>query len=181
MRTKEELFDLISESVKSRFTPEFIKSLVTIRGLTQAPERKYITLIRDILDEMGLTYTQASSQQSKDFRNVGEIGLNIEVKKTDNFTVKCNDTCPCEDIYYIIIHTGKTTRSETYPPQLLFKNGQEFVSASPWSADYIKDMNIIKDKYCRGEAARELPGPISVYTRPNWSIAIREWLVSNVL
>ena len=38
-------------------------------------------MIKNILDKLNFRYTEAGSQQSKDFRNILNIGLNIEVKK----------------------------------------------------------------------------------------------------
>ena len=54
-----------------------------------------------------LSSDKASSQKPSDFRNVRsnsscKNGINIEVKKTDGNRVIFNDTCPCNDIYYII-------------------------------------------------------------------------------
>tara|TARA_B110000211_G_scaffold123498_2_gene142444 strand:- start:3655 stop:4194 length:540 start_codon:yes stop_codon:yes gene_type:complete len=175
------LFRKISERAAEVFTHELITSLITKKGNTQTPERQYIAKIKQILGEEGLTFSEAGSQQSKDFRNIGGIGLNIEVKKTDSFKIMCNDACPTEDINYIIIFTGKTTRKENYPPQLIFKNGQEITEESPWINDYLKAVNVLKDTYCRGDAARDLPGPLSVYIRPNISVDIRKWLVSDEL
>jgi len=63
--------------------------------------------MREIFDSMELSYEEAGSQQSKDFRNVGGIGLNIEIKKTDNPIIYFNDTCPNKDIFYVIFFTGK--------------------------------------------------------------------------
>ena len=101
------LFQTIKTRMLSVISTEFIKSTRTTKGNTQVSERIVITKMKEIFDEMGLTYQEAGSQQSKDFRNIGGVGLNIEIKKTDNTTIYFNDTCPSEDIYYIIMFTGK--------------------------------------------------------------------------
>ena len=69
--------------MKEKITLEFIETIKTKKGNTQGSERGVILKIREILDGMSIAYTEAGSQQSKDFRNVGGIGLNIEIKKTD--------------------------------------------------------------------------------------------------
>ena len=91
---RQELFDRIAEVVNESVYQKFIESTKTTKGNTQVSERCVIEKIRSILDDMNLPYTEAGSQQSKDFRDVGGIGLNIEVKKTDSVSVYFNDTCP---------------------------------------------------------------------------------------
>ena len=105
--TAKQLFYEISCELSKHISPAFILSTKTEKGNTQISERIIIQKIGDILDSMGLNYVEAGSQQSKDFRNVGNIDLNIEVKKTDNTTIYFNDTCPSKDIYYVILFTGK--------------------------------------------------------------------------
>ena len=39
-------------------------------------------------------------------------------------------------------------------------------------AEYQKEINDIKDKWCRGEAKKKLPGPVDVYCRPNYSFTL---------
>ena len=77
---RETLFNNILNLAKMKITSEMLVSLRTRNGDTQASERSSIDLVRMVLDELGLSYVEAGSQQSKDFRNVG-IGLDIEVKK----------------------------------------------------------------------------------------------------
>ena len=74
------LFNQIKVFASTVLTTDFILSTKTMKGNTQVSERGVITKIKEVLDGMGLSYTEAGSQQSKDFRNVGGIGLNIEIK-----------------------------------------------------------------------------------------------------
>jgi len=173
---KDLLFKKISTEVEKVFTKDIICSLKTTKGNTQKPERVYIAIISEILHKMNLSFTSAGSQQSKDFRNVGGIGLNIEAKKTDGFKVMCNDTCPSEDIYYVIINTGSMSRKCVYPPQIIFKNGEEFRNSSPWIEDYLSSIETLKNSYCRGENKKNLCGDLSVYIRPNISFSIKRYL-----
>ena len=173
---KDLLFNKICKEIDNRFTRDIICSLKTTKGNTQKPERVYIAIISQILTDMSLSFTSAGSQQSKDFRNVGGIGLNIEAKKTDGFKVMCNDTCPSEDIYYVIIHTGLTSRKCVYPPQIIFKNGEEIRNSSPWIEKYLLSIETFKNSYCRGENKKNLCGDLSVYIRPNISFSIKRYL-----
>jgi hypothetical protein len=167
---KRDLFKLISIELEKEIPEEYILSLKTQHGNTQLIERIYISKIKDIFNKMGLTYKEAGSQQSKDFRNVGGIGLNIEVKKTDSCNIICNDTCPTKDIYYIIIITGKQTKTEEIKPHVMFVNGYELIKESPWIYPYNMFIEYIKDTYCRGDGKKNLCGYVAVYTRPGYSI-----------
>ena len=161
-------------------TSEFIKSTKTKKGDTQKSERVIIAKIKEILDGMSLLYTEAGSQQPNDFRNVGGIGLNIEIKKTDSDTIYFNDTCPSADIYYIIIFTGKECKKyieKNISPQVLYLNGEEFLKDAIWIPDYIAEMTALKDKYARGENKKMLPGIMSVYPRPTFKAGISKFLV----
>ena len=173
---RETLFNKISNLAKTKITCEMLVALRTRNGNTQVSERSSIDLIRMVLDELGLTYEEAGSQQSKDFRNVGGIGLDIEVKKTDGNTLTFNDTCPNSNIWYLIMFTGKTTRRTTIPPGIIGINGSEFIEGSDWIDEYQHEIDAIKDKYCRGEGARALPGKMKVYVRPTYRADITEFL-----
>ena len=173
---KSVLLKKIQEEITRQLPKEFIISLRTQHGNPQSVERIYIEKIGKILSDMGLTYTSAGSQQSKDFRNIGDTGLNIEVKKTDNFTIKCNDTCPTKDIDYVIIHTKESRR---YSPQIVYINGQDILDTSPWVLDYFKEIETVKNKYCRGDNKKKLCGMISVYARPNIDVNIECILKEN--
>jgi hypothetical protein len=179
--TAKQLFYEISCELSKHISPEFILSTKTEKGNTQISERIIIQKIGAILDSMGLNYIEAGSQQSKDFRNVGNTDLNIEVKKTDNTTIYFNDTCPSKDIYYVILFTGKQykkTPEKNISPQLLFINGDEFIKASPWIEDYINEISSLKDKYARGANKKLLEGIMEVYPRPTFKANISKFIVS---
>ena len=106
---------------------------------------------------------------------MGGIGLDIEVKKTDSGIVKFNDTCPSRDIYYILAFTGKEFKTKKdEAPRVIYCNGQEFISDSPWAGEYKKEIERLKDCYGRGEGAAKLAGRLSVYPRPNYSANIKD-------
>lgn len=171
-QAREELFNRIKAKVLTRFTADHIASYKTSKGDTQNSERRVIADVKSILNEENLTYKEAGSQQPKDFRNVGGIGLDIEVKKTDSETVVFNDTCPAKDVYYLVFFTGKQkgrkNKRTVVPPQVVCVNGYEFVKDSPWIEEYQAAINALKDKYARGEGKKQLSGMMSVYPRPTY-------------
>lgn len=175
------LFSQIKKRMEAFLTPEFISSTKTVQGNTQTSERGVILKIKEILDEMGLTYTEAGSQQSKDFRNVGGIDLNLEIKKTDSTTIYFNDTCPAAEIFYIVLFTGKEYKREiekNIPPQVCYINGAEFLrDAEEWNNEFRSELTALKDKYARGENKKKLPGILSVYPRPTYKADISSFLM----
>lgn len=171
------LFNHIKSLVKEHITKEQILSYRTDLGNTQVTERTIISVIKQILDNENICYTEAGSQQSKDFRNVGGIGLNVEIKKTDSTSIYFNDTCPSSDIYYIIFVTGG--KSKSIKPQLLFLNGNDFVKESPWIYEYQRKLDLLKDEYARGTGKKKLTGIMSVYPRPTYRADIRIFLDSS--
>jgi hypothetical protein len=174
-----ELFDKITGELDKRVSVDFIKSTKTEKGNTQVSERVVIEKMREIFDSMELSYEEAGSQQSKDFRNVGGIGLNIEIKKTDNPIIYFNDTCPNKDIFYVIFFTGKEYKrkpEKNIAAKLLYINGEEFVCDSPWIKDYIEELTALKDKYARGENKKKLAGIMEVYPRPTFKANISKFL-----
>jgi hypothetical protein len=173
------LFDRIRVKMDEVVNEDFIKSTKTEKGNTQVSERVVIEKIREVLTALELSFEEAGSQQSKDFRNVGGIGLNIEIKKTDNPVIYFNDTCPSKDIYYVIFFTGKEykrTPEKNIPPTLLYINGEEFIRDSPWIATYIDELTALKDKYARGENKKKLAGIMEVYPRPTFKANIAGFL-----
>jgi hypothetical protein len=173
------LFNRITKELDEQVGEEFIKSTKTEKGNTQVSERVVIEKIRVILTGMELSFEEAGSQQSKDFRNVGGIGLNIEIKKTDNPVVYFNDTCPNKDIWYIIFFTGKEYKRKpenNIPAKLLYINGEEFIKDSPWLGEYIQEITALKDKYARGAAKKQLAGIMEVYPRPTFKGNISRFL-----
>ena len=163
---KQELFQAILKRCQEEFTPEVFEAIRTKKGNTQQAERIYITIIRNILEEMKLSFTEAGSQQPYDFRIEMEDGekLLLEAKKADTFSIYFNDTCPCKDGYYIVIFTGKRTKCvhTQVDACVVGVNGQEFVKECPWVEDYAAELNQLKEKY------RHMPGNMSVYPRPTF-------------
>ena len=167
--SKQSNLEKIQYLLEKNISKDFIEGLKTKNGNTQNAERIYIQKIKDIFDENDIIYEEASSQQSKDFRNINNTGLNLECKKTDSKTIIFNDTRPNKNIYYCIIFTG----NKTYPPQLVFINGQEILETSmPWIEDYTREVTLLRDKYCRGENKKNLCGIMEVYTRPTYKANI---------
>lgn len=177
---KDKLFADIATICSTKLTPEWILEQKTSKGNTQSSERNIIKKIKEeVLDVMGLTYDEAGSQQSKDFRNVGGIGLDIEVKKTDSTTIYFNDTCPNKNIYYIVLFTGKTYKNIKHtniPPILLYINGNEFIEDSTWLEDFEAELNTLKNKYARGDNKKQLTGIMSVYPRPTYKADITKFI-----
>jgi Holliday junction resolvase RusA-like endonuclease len=169
---QKELFDFIAGQVNTQITAERILSYKTSKGDTQKTERDVINDIKSILDTNKIVYTEAGSQQSKDFRNVGNIGLNIEIKKTDSNCIYFNDTCPSKSIFYIIFFTGRKTKKHTIPPQSICINGHEMVKDSPWVYEYQLKLEQLKNQYARGHNKKELSGIMSVYPRPTYKADI---------
>tara|TARA_B110000259_G_scaffold66651_1_gene78468 strand:- start:1226 stop:2014 length:789 start_codon:yes stop_codon:yes gene_type:complete len=176
---KKETLEKIKSELPEYFDKNIISSLKTQNGFTQKSERIYISEIIKVFDILGFTYDQASSQQSKDFRNINNTGLNLEVKKTDKFNVMCNDTCPSNDIEYLIIFTGKTyknNQNKNIKPQLIFINGSKLIEGCDWLPEFQNDIKYILDKYCRGENKKNLSGLLRVYARPTYQFNIKNLL-----
>jgi len=176
---REIVFHAIHKTLEKQITIDELKNFKTKNGNTQKSERDYINIIREILNDMGLTFTEAATQQSKDFRikiNKNLI-LHMECKKTDKFKICFNDTCPNKDIFYIIIFTGKEyKRNKSIKPQIIGINGNYFIEESQWIEEYRKKIEYLRDYYGRGENAKNLSGPLSVFPRGNYFGKIRELL-----
>lgn len=172
---RSELFNRIRDMCSKRITTEWITSVVTKDGNTQMSEKKVVSKITEVLDEMKLVYTRAGSQQPKDLRNIGDIGLDIEIKKTDSTKVYFNDTCPSDDIYYIIVYTCSKC------PQILYLNGSEFLKDCDWIYEYNKEIEALKNKYGRGSNKKQLTGILSVYPRPTYTADIKKFLLLSPL
>jgi frataxin-like iron-binding protein CyaY len=175
--THEVLFNRISQQVKNNVSQDFIASMKTHKGNTQQREREVIERVESILNSMELTFKKASSQEPEDFQNIGGIGLNIEIKKTDSGNVIFNDTCPTKDIWYIIFFTGSSyKRKKNIPPTVICLNGIEFINGAEWLHEYNKEMKQLKDKYGRGPQKKQLGGIMEVYPRPNYKANIIEFI-----
>jgi hypothetical protein len=183
---KEQLFNNIRELCLTRITSNWISTNKTIKGNTQQSERVIIKKVKEVFNELLLTYEEAGTQQSKDFRNVGGIGLNIEIKKTDKSIVCFNDTCPSSEIYYIIFFTGKTYKKPSakkinIPAQILFINGEELIQYDKeWLSRYNILITSLIDEFGRGENKKQLCGSgiMSVYPRKNYRGDISRFLTT---
>lgn len=175
---------IINETCKQITDLRYLK---TIDGNTQISERLSIRLIENILVELNLNYTKAGSQQSKDFRNiyknVKSLGINIEIKKTNTTTIYFNDTLPSQDIYYIILVTGKQYKNhkKNIPQQIIFINGYQLVKDDlDLLNEYKQDIEYLKNKWGRkkyGSKAKYFKH-FSVYPRPTFKTDIRYLLNS---
>lgn len=171
MEEKSLVFENILTLVKERFNSEVFEQIKTRNGNTQHSEGSYKLLIKNILIENGYEFKEAGSQQPYDFRislSNGET-LYLELKKTDGYRICFNDTCPNSGAYYIIIYTAK--KSKTYEPQIVGVNGIKFIENCQWIEEYIKEINLVKQKYSNME------GNMSVYPRPNISSDIKFLLI----
>ena len=162
--------EVLDEILRRYITIDVIEEWKGLKssGNTQAVERTYISFIKHIFETNSITYSEASSQQPYDFREIGgSEGLKLEVKMTTTNTIMCNNTLPTSSTYYLVIYLGTIK----YPPQLIFVRGDRLVVGSEsWIYDYIEIVNNLKDTYGRGEGRRLHAGPVKVYTRPNISI-----------
>ena len=168
MLTPDTLISLLKTEISVEKIAEW--KLLRDSGNTQRVEREYMIYIHQILDNHDISYTPAPSQQSRDLRNLGGVGIDLEIKMTTGNTIKCNDTLPSERVYYLIIYTG----NRHYPPQLIIERGDVLIRGSEWVYEYIERINSLRDAYGRGTEARRLSGPVSVYPRPNIDIKLKD-------
>jgi len=181
---KEQLFKDIEREVINKTHGIDMSTMKTTDGETQKGERISIKIMKGILDDMGLIYECAGSQQSKDFRNVCRPGsgvvINIEIKKTDGTIVYFNDTCPSIDIFYIIMFTGKKfKKKKDIPPKIIFINGYELLKDDEELIYMYKSvMETIKNEWGRkkiGDCAKGFKR-MSVYPRPTYKADISDLL-----
>ena len=182
----ENLFNTIVGTLRSNVSYDFLKKSKTQSGNTQLAERDIIRVVREILQMLELTFTEASSQQPYDFRirlpgyetfqpteeqiRNGDIFVEeqmamllLEVKKTDSNTIYFNDTCPNKLVNYLIIYTGKIFKTKPeILPAIYSINGSEIIATSPWLLDFKGDIDALREKY------RETEGIMTVYPRPTY-------------
>ena len=81
--------------------------MVSARGNTQERERYYISVIQNVLRDMGCSFETASSQQAVDIRNVilpdGSV-TDFEAKSSNTNIFPLNDTLLKPDVYYILLY-----------------------------------------------------------------------------
>lgn len=178
------LFGTIKKHIIENVRSNKILDLKTQDGNTQNTERDSISIIRNCLDNLNMTYNEAGSQQSKDFRNINNSDLNIEIKKTDNYKVFFNDTLPSEDIYYIIFYTGKIYKSKkNINPQIIFINGIDLIGDDiDMALEYKKDIEYLKDKWARKKKNINANNfkYLSVFPRPTYKTDIRHLLDTDI-
>ncbi len=122
---RQDLFNVIT---KRLFEKGGLLISGTKMGKTQASGTKAEEKVKEVLDELNLRYDVAPSQQHRDFRNIGNIGLDIEVKKSDKGIIKCNDTRPPEDVFYIVFLYQSSTGKSKNKPCIWFGTGDEICS-----------------------------------------------------
>ena len=173
--SREILFKKIYEGVSKKIENHgsFFENIITNKGNTQNSERITIQFIKDYLDENNITYEEAGSQSSKDFRNINNIGLDIEIKKSDNRTIMFNDTCPNSDIWYIIFYTSKKRNRDV--PHLFGLNGYYFIYEDNWLNEYNKYINKIKHMYCLKNSEINKKR-MKAYVRPNYSADLTDFI-----
>jgi hypothetical protein len=135
-----------------------IRSFATCKGDTQQSERRSIEYITSVLQTLGVTYEHAGSQQPKDLRNVGGIGLSIEIK-TSNGTTSClNDTAPQPGIWYVFFHTtNPNSRRPTRLPQVVACEGSMMIERpeeKAMVAALSEAIAKLRTLYGKGEARR---------------------------
>lgn len=155
MSPQEQLFDQIKVRALRKFNNDsgFYNSIKTIDGRTQRSSARCEKAVSDLLKEMELDFIRAGTQKHGDFRNVGGIGLSIEVKKTDTMTIKLNDSIPRPDVFYIFFVT-KTK-------EILFYNGKEMLHG--------KYKNVMRSiRWLCQECIFDFKDlPLNFYPRPN--------------
>lgn len=171
----EALFDKIKEHFH-KFYQGDIELLKTEGGATQAAAADAEGIVASMLSDMGLSSERAKSQDSKDFRNVGNTGLDIEVKKTDSNVTIMNDTCPDETIHYIIFCTAARIKKKT--ATVLFMNGEELINA-PCEQKLQESLQRIAESEARHKAVikaeKENLGNLELYIRTRHSVKIGEF------
>lgn len=169
-------FQRLKKCIIDNVNVGLIQSLKTEKGNTQVKERLSISFIKECLDSLKYTYEEAGSQQSKDFRNINNIGFNIEVKKTDGINVYFNDTLPNSDIFYIIIFTGKVYKTkENISPKLIFINGYDLCKPDIYYLkEYEKEIEDMRDRWGRKKTNKKANKfkHFSVYPRPTYKTDI---------
>lgn len=163
-----------------------IKANETTKGNTQKGERVIIGYVRDSLVAGGFIFTEASSQQPLDFRNVRKkdkdekYGINIEIKRTKGTTIFCNDTIPAYNTKFLICYTGNKG------PRVINCTGSELMGENIKSIDNdwekrIRDIHIehrgilnMRQTYKNIEFIKD--SPMRIFPRINLSVKIHHLL-----
>jgi len=145
--------------------------LVTTNGNTQMSERISISMVRDVLTQLNLSFTEAGSQQPYDFRikMPGDNILLLEVKKTSNNQLYFNDTLPTEKAFYIVLFTGiKYKTKDDILPRIFGVNGSFFTKNDHWINEFAKELALFKTKWIGYEN-----NGMSVYPRPTYKFNMK--------
>jgi hypothetical protein len=143
----------------------------TKKGKTQASGTKAEEKVKEVLDELNLRYDVAPSQQHRDFRNIGNIGLDIEVKKSDKGIIKCNDTRPPEDVFYIVFLYQNLNKSSKNKPCIWFGTGDELCGHPELEA--LRQVDIAMENARKIAKSKGL-GNLKLYPRYNWAVNCSE-------
>lgn len=164
-RRKNAAIQKVKTVLDETLTPDFLQTLKTVEGETQAAEKKYIRKLCEAFDKGNITYTLAGSQQPLDFRNINGTGLNIEVKKTDSGAMMCNDTIPAPDTCFLILYTGG--KRTGYPPQYILINGDELVGDERRTKLQRQKKGLPKEKWDDGNGVKG-----SIHSRLNLRLSL---------
>jgi hypothetical protein len=180
--SKREMFvSGILDRVRQRITDVGgFEVLSTKKGNTQTVERTYIGILKYVLDDMGVIYNEASSQEPYDFRIFLPVPMLLEMKKCDGNTVTCNDTLPMEYADYIIISTKykdvRHINGLTINPHGGSEYEEIYNTYKRHFEDLFKNIELENPIVIRAlldimiEKVKKLPGHLSAYFRPTWSI-----------
>lgn len=141
-------------------------------------------MIADILDQHGITYKRAKSQQPDDFQKIAGTNLKFDCKKITTNTVTLNDSYPT-DKKYVICRVGNKSTVDT---QLIFKTWEE-LCCPPFESksheqelesymQFEKELKTLLKKY-KGKEHRFLFQRISCFPRPNLFLHIDEFVKVN--
>ena len=148
----------------------------TQKGKTQASGTKAEEKVKEVLDELNLYSESAPYQQHRDFRNIGHIGLDIEVKKSDKGIIKCNDTRPPEDVFYIVFLYQSSTKKSKNKPCIWFGTGDEIchgkMDKDVHEEHLITELDEARKKYLAAAKKfnSETRSNLRTYPRNNWSV-----------
>lgn len=163
---------VIEPLIRATFNINELSNLQTTNGNTQVSERNIINNIREAFNNNNICFEEAGTQQPYDFRNVGPnnsyLSLDyLEIKKTNGNIIYLNDTIPTAGVKYIVFVTSRKN------PRILFLDGSDLLNGSEsWIYEYQNDINNLKDTFCRGKNASNLPGIMQVYARPTYKADI---------
>ena len=158
--SEDKIISRISKMLTKKFTNDVFDKIKTKNGATQDSERSYKKYIKDTLDELNLSFTEAGTQQSKDYRL--DCGIIIEVKKTDSKVLKFNDSYINPNVYYIFINTKYKKIMINKGIYLLDKNELD---------ECIKLKELLRTLDIKGKNKK-----MTAYIRPNFSYDMKHLL-----